>query len=279
MRTIFLSLILISASLVGCGLVSSGSDGYPPPSYQTGKPYDVPIYGYRVINRFPHNKKSFTQGLAFHDGYLYESVGERKKSAVLRVNLKNGKSLMRQRVPDKYFAEGLTILDDKIYQISWNSGIGWIYRINDFKKIGEFTYAGSGWGLADDGENLFLSDGTHVIRVVDPRTMKTIRTITVLDEKGRPLSRLNELEYIKGELWANVWRSENSNRPNYIARINPKNGKLNSWLNLDKISPKDSKNGYEKSLNGIAYDAENDRIFVTGKNWENLFEIKPLTTN
>jgi glutamine cyclotransferase len=143
--------------------------------------------------------------------------------------------------------------------------------------LGEFKYQGEGWGLTNDGKNLYMTDSTHVIRVVDPETFQTIRTLVVFREDGKPLMQVNELEFVKGEIWANVWHSEDPDilgKPNHIARIDPQSGKLLGWINLDGISPDDVKRGDENTLNGIAYDAQNDRIFVTGKNWKKLFEIK-----
>ena len=154
--------------------------------------------------------------------------------------------------------------------------MGWVYNVDDFKLLREFQYSGQGWGLTHDGTNLFMSDGTHVIRIVNPKDFSTIRTIVVKDENGRPLMKLNELEYVKGEIWANIWHSEEMGKPNHIARIDPATGKLLGWIDLGNISP-DDQNGEgkeEHTLNGIAYDEASDRLFVTGKNWKKLFEIK-----
>lgn len=238
------------------------------------KTAQLPVSGYEVVNAYNHDKDAFTQGLIFHDGFLYESTGQNGQSSLRKVELETGKVLQKKEVPDEYFAEGMTVLGDKIYQITWQENTGFVYNLKNFSLIKEFRYAGEGWGLTTDGTNLIMSDGTHVIRFVDPETFETLRTIVVKDENGKPLYKLNELEFIKGEIWANIWQSENIKKPNHIARIDPADGKLLGWINLDNISPNDSGRNYENSLNGIAYDAADDRIFVTGKNWRRLFEIK-----
>ena len=234
----------------------------------------LPVYTYEVVNEYKHDKRAFTQGLVFRNNYLYESTGHKGRSTLRKVELETGKVLQKYDVPSEYFAEGLAIVNGKAYQLTWQSGVGFVYDVNDFKLLREFRYQGQGWGLTHDGKHFFMTDGTHVIRIVDPETFKTVRTNVVKDEDGKPLMMLNELEYIKGEIWANIWHSERIGRPNHIARIDPSSGKLLGWLNLDGISPDDTSGDDENTLNGIAYDEANDRIFVTGKNWKRLFEIK-----
>ena len=236
-------------------------------------PQAVPVDGYEIVKTYRHDDKAFTQGLVFVNGFFYESDGEYGESTLRKVEVETGKVLQKQSIAEDYFAEGLTILNDKIYQITWQEKTAFQYDMN-FKLLKEFKYSGEGWGLTNDGTNLIMSDGTHVIRFLNPETFETVRTIIVNDEKGRPLVKLNELEYIKGEIWANVWHSESIGKPNYIARINPQDGKLVGWIDLGGISPDDVKRDSENTLNGIAYDAGGDRIFVTGKQWKNLFEIK-----
>ncbi len=150
----------------------------------------------------------------------------------------------------------------------------WSYNLEDFKMIKEFRYSGDGWGLTNDGTNLLMSDGTHVIRKINPENFETIGTLPVFDEKNQPLMKINELEYVKGEIWANIWHSESIGKPNHIARIDPATGKLLGWIDLQGISPEDIDRDSENTLNGIAYDEKTDRIFVTGKQWKRLFEIK-----
>jgi glutaminyl-peptide cyclotransferase len=236
---------------------------------------EVPVYTYEIVNEYKHDKKAFTQGLVFHKGFLYEGTGGQSgdefDSSLRKVELETGKVLQKFDLSDDYFGEGVVILNDKIYQLTWKSGIAFVYDLNDFKLLKEFRYSGEGWGLTTDGTNLFQSDGTHIIRVIDPETFKTTRTIVVYDENKKPLFRLNELEYIKGEIWANIWQQGR------IARIDPKDGKLLGWIDLTALERDEQrKSDNADVLNGIAYDAENDKIFVTGKMWKSLFEIKVL---
>jgi len=241
------------------------------PSQTTGK---IPIYTYEIVNTFKHDSKAFTQGLVFHNGFLYESTGQKGDSTVRKVEINSGRVLQNHDLSDAFFAEGMTVLNDRIYQITWQENTAFVYDANDFKLLNELKYQGEGWGLTDDGTNLIMSDGTHVIRIVEPETFKTTRTLVILDENGKPLLDLNELEYVKGEIWANVWHSERIGKPNHIARIDPNSGKLLGWINLQGISPDDVERDSENTLNGIAYDETGDRIFVTGKKWRNLYEIK-----
>jgi glutaminyl-peptide cyclotransferase len=246
---------------------------------------EIPVYTYEIVKTYKHDENAFTQGLFFHNGFLYEGTGETGRSEIRKVELETGKVLQKSSLSREIFGEGATILNDKIYQISWQNGKAFVYDLN-FTLLKEFEYKGEGWGLTNDGTNLILSDGTNLIKFIDPETFKTIRTLPVFRAAGKPLFLLNELEYIKGEIWANIWQSEttetstqqgnfpNIGKPNYIVRFDPKSGDVLGWIDLDKISPADSGSDYEKSLNGIAYDAATDRIFVTGKKWKNLFEIK-----
>ncbi|MEO8648218.1 MAG: glutaminyl-peptide cyclotransferase [Acidobacteriota bacterium] len=236
----------------------------------------LPISTYEIVKTYPHDPNAFTQGLVYRDGFLYESTGEEGESTLRKVELETGKVLQKYPLPRDVFAEGIAIMGDNVYQLSWRNRTGWVYNLSDFKLLREFRYAGEGWGLTNDASNLFLSDGTHIIRVLDPESLQTVRTIVVKDDSGRPLMKLNELEYVNGEIWSNVWHSEEIGKPNYIARIDPNSGSLLGWINLGNISP-DDQSGPEKSentLNGIAFDAAANRIFVTGKNWKKLFEIK-----
>lgn len=236
----------------------------------------VPVYTYEIVKSYPHDDRAFTQGLIFRDGVLYESTGQYGKSTLRKVDLNTGKVLQKYDVPREYFAEGMTIFGDKIYQITWQEKTAFVYDL-DFKLLREIRYQGEGWGLTHDGTNLIMSDGTHVIRFVNPENFQTVRTITVLQENGAPLMNLNELEYVKGEIWANIWHSDEPDvlgKQNYIARIDPANGKIVGWIDLSSISPDDVRRDSENTLNGIAYDEASDRLFVTGKNWKKLFEIK-----
>ena len=233
----------------------------------------IPEYTYEIVNTYPHDPAAFTQGLIFHNGFLYEGTGGKDGdpfySALRKVELKTGKVLQKFDLSRDYFGEGVTILGDKIYQITWREGTAFVYDVNDFKLLREFRYPGQGWGLTHDGTNLIMSDGTHVIRYINPENFQTIRTISVFDERGRPQMNLNELELIKGEIWANVWEDET------ILRIDPANGKILGKINLEKLARDQMKSSPDADvLNGIAYDSEGDRVFVTGKRWNKLFEIK-----
>jgi glutamine cyclotransferase len=238
--------------------------------------YSVSIrtLGYEIINTYRHDQKAFTQGLAFYDGFLYESTGHFGESTLRKVELESGRILQKIDLPSDVFAEGMTILNGSIYQISWQNGLAWSYNLEDFTLKREFHYQGEGWGLTNDGTNLYMSDGTNVIRVINAENFETVRTIPVFHENGEELMRINELEWVGNEIWANIWHSEKIGLPNRIARIDPKTGKLLGWINLDGISPEDVERGEENTLNGIAYDPKTDRIFVTGKLWKRLFEIK-----
>jgi glutaminyl-peptide cyclotransferase len=234
----------------------------------------IPVYTYEIVNTFKHDPKAFTQGLVYENGFLYESTGQTGESTLRKVELESGKVLQKHDVDDDIFAEGMTILNGKIYQITWQDGVCFVYDLKNFKLLEELKYNGEGWGLTNDGTNLVMSDGTHIIKFLDPQTLKTVRALPIFQETGKPLFKINELEYVKGEIWANIWHSEEIGKPNHIARIDPNSGKLLGWINLQEISPDDVARDEENTLNGIAYDAGGDRIFVTGKNWKNLFEIK-----
>jgi glutamine cyclotransferase len=274
----FLLMALAISAAIGCsGSANAPSNNRSLSNANTTRPGPLPVYGYEVVKTYPHDPKAFTQGLLFHDGFLYESTGQEGQSSVRKVEIETGKVVQKFDLPGDNFAEGLALQDDQLFQITWRNHIGRVYDIKDFKLIREFSYQGDGWGLASDGTHLFMTDGTHVMRVIDPANFKSVRMMAVMREDGRPLMQMNELEFVKGEIWANVWHSEQPDilgKPNYIARIDPTNGKLLGWINLDGISPEDSKRGEENTLNGIAYDTGGDRIFVTGKNWKKLFEIK-----
>lgn len=275
MRAFFLSIL---------ALVSFGCGAEPTPnknvniSNSTAKPASsVPTFTYEVVNTYQHDPKAFTQGLIYFGGMLYESTGQYDESTIRKVDLRSGKVVQQVQLGDDFFGEGATVFRDKLYQLTWREGTAFVYTLPDLKPEKEIRYSGEGWGLANDGTNLIMSDGTHVIRFVDPETFKTVRTVTVNREDGRPLMQINELEYVKGEIWANIWHSENPQtlgRPNHIARIDPASGKLLGWIDLSGISPEDQRRDSENTLNGIAYDEAGDRIFVTGKNWSKLYEIK-----
>jgi glutaminyl-peptide cyclotransferase len=233
----------------------------------TGPPAQPPVYRYEVVNVFPHDSASFTQGLIFHDGLLIESAGQYGASTLRRVELATGKVVKRVAVPPQYFAEGVTLLGGRLYQLTWEHGRGFIYDVETFEKVGEFRYDGQGWGLTTDGTSLILSDGTSRLRFIAPEDFRVTRAVNVADA-GRPVRELNELEYVRGEIWANVWHEDR------IARIDPATGRVVGWVDLSGLLPQREKASGEAVLNGIAYDADGDRLFVTGKLWPKLFEIR-----
>lgn len=223
-------------------------------------------YTVNVVNSYPHNTTSYCQGLLFSDGMLYESTGLYGESRLMEVTLEDGKAVRTKQLAEKYFGEGIALLDDKIYQLTWEHGVGMIYDRKTFDKKGEFKYSGEGWGLTSDGSKLYMSDGTNLIRIIDPKTMRTVGSIDVKDDRGS-VSYLNELEWIEGEIWANVYGETK------ILRIEPKSGQVTGIINLESLLPMISMTAETDVMNGIAYDQENKRILVTGKNWNKLFEI------
>ncbi len=224
-------------------------------------------YTFDIVNVWPHDVKAFTQGLIFHNNSLFESTGQYGDSSIRRVDLQTGRVLKKTDVPAQYFAEGITLLQGKVFQLTWTTRRGFIYDPNTFQKEGEFTYGGEGWGLTTDGESLIMSDGTNQIRFLSPSTYEIKRTVEVSDN-DQPLRDLNELEYVKGEIFANVWHSDR------IARINPQTGKVLGWIDLKGLLAVTEHSSPEAVLNGIAYDEAGDRLFVTGKLWPKLFEIR-----
>ncbi|MEP6818998.1 MAG: glutaminyl-peptide cyclotransferase [bacterium] len=235
----------------------------------TATPGDkVPTYGYEVVHVYPHDPNAFTQGLVFHEGNLLESTGEVGHSSLRRVGIDDGKVVQKIDVPPPYFSEGITLLKGKIYQLTWQHQLGFVYDALTFEKTGEFNYTGEGWGLTNDGQSsLILSDGTNRIRFLDPNNFEVTRTIAVLDGKT-PVMEINELEYVQGEIYANIWHADR------IARINPQTGAVIGWINLAGLLAPGEVQDEEAVLNGIAYDETGGRLFITGKLWPKLFEIR-----
>ena len=227
----------------------------------------VPIYTYEVVNTYPHDPGAFTQGLVFLDGALLESTGLNGESSLRKVDLKTGSVLKRVEVPAQYFAEGLAVLGDKLFQLTWQNHKGFVYDLESFQLEKEFAYEGEGWGLATDGHSLILSDGTDQIRFLDPVTFEVKRSIRVL-AGSRPVDRLNELEYIKGEIFANVWGSD------FVVRIDPASGRVTGVIDFKGLLAPEDHGVNTDVLNGIAYDAAGDRLFITGKRWPKLFEVR-----
>jgi len=233
---------------------------------------------YRVVHSYPHDQHAFSQGLIYVDGHLYESTGIQGQSTLREEDLETGRILRMQLVSDQYFAEGLTDWKDTLIQLTWQSHVALVYDRATFRLLRTFPYKGEGWGLAHDSKSLIVSDGTATLRFFDPDTFKELRRITVKDHR-KPVTQLNELEFVHGEIYANVWHS------NRIARISPANGRVVGWIDLKGLMPRDQLSSDEAVLNGIAFDAPHDRIFVTGKLWPKVFEIavipehaKPIPT-
>lgn len=227
--------------------------------------FTPPEYTYEVVGSLPHDRNAFTQGLIWRDGMFVESTGLYGRSSLREVEPISGAVVRNVDVAPQYFAEGLTELDGKLYQLTWREQRGFVYDATTFAKLGEFTYSGEGWGLTHDGESLIMSDGTNEIRFLDPATFEVRRTIRVY-RNGQPLTRLNELEYIDGQIYANVWQTD------FIARIDPSTGWLRGWIDMSGLLPPGS--GSVDVLNGIAYDEDTGRIFVTGKLWPWIFEVR-----
>ena len=231
-------------------------------------PAHVPVYGYTVAHAYPHDPGAFTEGLFYQGGVLYESTGLEGHSFIRKVKLETGKVIQQRPIDKKYFGEGIVAWKGKLVELTWRSEIGFTYDLAGFKPRGQFHYPGEGWALTHDGHRLIMSDGTPQLRFLDPETLaETGRLDVTLN--GRPLAMLNELEWVKGEIWANVWQT------NYIVRIDPKTGAVTGVIDLSPLMAQEQAKGRPIDvLNGIAYDAEHDRLFVTGKLWPDLYEIK-----
>jgi len=278
----FYLIFLLAVASFSCGNTPNDNGQKKPPVNANNKSVTVspPVYDFQIVKEYPHDTTAYTQGLEYHDGFLYEGTGGSRNrpvqpndapiySSLRQVEFSTGKILRKHDVPSDYFGEGITIMGDLLYQITWLEGTAFVYNLSDFKLIKEFRYPGQGWGLTNDGTNLYMTDSTHVIRVVDPETFKTVRTIVVNDEFGKPIMELNELEMINGEIWANIYKS------GWIVRIDPQSGKLLGRVDINKLAD-DVQDREERAdvLNGIAYDKAGDRLFITGKLWKKLYEIK-----
>ena len=228
---------------------------------------DVKQYTYKRVNSFPHDASAFTQGFVSHDGYFYEGTGLYGKSSIRKVAMETGRVLKQVDLATHYFGEGITIFENKIYQLTWLEKKGFFYQIDSFDSLGQFSYNHEGWGITHNGSELIISDGTATIRFVEPQTLELIRTIQVTSGDS-PLKNLNELEYIEGKIFANVWLTD------WIAIINPQNGNVTGRIDLTGLLDPADYTVNTDVLNGIAYDKEQKRLFVTGKRWPKVFEIK-----
>lgn len=228
----------------------------------------IPVYDFKVVRAYPHDPEAFTEGLLYHDGFLYESTGLNGRSSIRKVNLETGKVVKSKDIPPKYFGEGLTRWKDTLVGLTWQTQTGFVFDLNTFETRSEFVYPGEGWGLANDDKLLVMSDGSATLRFLDPQTFLEKRRVKVTAD-GIPVDQVNELEWVGDEIYANLWHT------NTIARIDPASGKIVGWVDLSKLYPAaGSGPNSENVLNGIAYDAEKKRLFVTGKLWPKLYEIK-----
>jgi glutaminyl-peptide cyclotransferase len=223
------------------------------------------VHGYTVVRTYPHDRDAFTQGLQYLDGFLYEGTGLNGRSSIRKVRLETGEVVQRRDIAPQYFGEGIVVVGSELFQLTWQSGIGFVYDRTTFSPKRTFRYTGEGWGLTYDGSNIVMSDGTDVLRLLDPNTLAERSRLRVT-AGGKPLPQLNELEFVEGEILANVWMSD------FVARIDPKSGRVRGWIDLrGLLSPRER--AATDVLNGIAYDAAGKRLFVTGKLWPRVFEI------
>jgi glutamine cyclotransferase len=247
-------------------LILMGTIGFLPPQRRGAPPAKPALYGYEMVRSYPHDHGAFTQGLIVRNGVFYEGTGMNGQSAVRKVRIEDGEVLQNTPIPREYFGEGITEFKGSIYQLTWTTEVGFVYDLNTLQRTRTWSYKGQGWGLTHDGTRLIMSDGTPELRFIDPSTLKELSRVTVRDGTA-PVQNINELEYIKGEVYANVWQSYR------IARIDPQNGKVTGWIDLTGIlTPGERANA--DVLNGIAYEEATDRLFVTGKWWPRVFEIR-----
>lgn len=272
-------------------LIAQAPDPYPPPPTPTpfNYPLDavpptaapvtftdtVPFWGYRVVNTLPHDTSAFTQGLLFTrtashpQGVFYESTGLYGRSSLRLVEPSTGAVLSQTALPAEVFGEGLALVDTTLWQVTWREGVAYTYDVNTLARTSQVTYTTQGWGLAFDGTSLWMTDGSNTLYRRDPRTFAVLDTRPVLDGLGRPVTALNELEWVAGELWANIWQTDR------VARIDPASGRVRSWLDLSGLLTAEQR-ATADVLNGLAYDPRTERLWVTGKLWPSVFEIELL---
>ncbi len=264
------SLAAVTLLIAGCDHSAPEVPAPPPHEPTPSQPspgLSVPTYGYKVVQTLPHDHGAFTQGLEYHDGVFYESTGQVGQSSLRKVDPMSGTVLQKVDVSPPHFAEGMTIVGDRIFQLTWQSGVCFVYDLESFQKVGEFDYTGEGWGLTTLSDHeMAMSDGTNQLRFVDPTNFEVHRSVFVTDG-GRPVSNLNELEYVDGSIYANIWQTDR------IARIDPADGNVTAWIDLTGILPVDQRQGVDV-LNGIAWNPTDSLLYVTGKYWPSIFEIR-----
>lgn len=262
---LFLLLLLSNPS---CSRSTPAIDILPDTTENPRIDVPVPTYTYKTVRVFPHDREAFTQGLVFADGFLYEGTGLYGRSSLRKVDLETGAVLQTRPLDSRYFGEGVTLLGGQLFQLTWRAQVGFVYAQESFALRDQFTYPTEGWGLTHDGERLIMSDGASVLYFLDPRTFAETGQLQVRNAKERPVERLNELEYVDGEIYANIWQTD------LIARISPRSGRVTGWIDLTGLLKDEDRTPPVDVLNGIAYDAARKRLFVTGKLWPRLFQIE-----
>jgi glutamine cyclotransferase len=259
-----LNVVFATLALTACAFAPPPKAARPAPTANT----PAPIYGYQIVKTYAHDPNAFTEGLFFHKGLLYESTGLEGQSDIRKVRLETGEVLQKRALPPQYFGEGIIAWKDRLIELTWQSHVGFVYDLETFTPKARFTYPGEGWALTTDGRRIIMSDGTAELRFLDPDSLKETGRLKVTD-RGRPVNNLNELEWVKGEIYANIWQADR------IARIDPASGRVLGWIDLSGLlNPALATVRRPDVLNGIAYDAARDRLFVTGKFWPLLYEIK-----
>ena len=270
MRKVFTLLAIVAAAaVVGCGNRTIANDGKGKKKSIVGTPAEPKFYTYRVAAEYPHLTDSYTQGLQFIDGEMWEGTGQHGTSRLQKIDLQTGKAEVLAELPRQEFGEGITVLGDKVYQLTWTNNVVHIYDRKTGKQLKNIRYSGEGWGLTSDGQTLYMSNGSERIFRIDPETF-TRKSSFVVTLRGEPIHYLNELEWIEGKIWANVYTLDQ------IVIIDPANGMVEGVVDLRGLLPESERTPSTDVLNGIAYDSENGRIFVTGKNWSKIFEIEPI---
>jgi glutamine cyclotransferase len=260
-------ILVLAAAVIGVGVWAAwGFQARP------GREAAVPVWKYRVVKAFPHSREAYTQGLSWYDGALFESTGGYGQSNIREVKLDTGEVLRNVPLDPRVFGEGHCVWGERIYLVTWRRGVGFVLDRRTFRVLGRFEYAGEGWGITHDGTHLIMSNGSPTLQFLDPKSFRVVRRLGVRAH-GRSLRHLNELEYVSGEIWANVWHTDR------IARISPKTGEVVGWIDLTGLMPREELRHKEQVLNGIAFDEKEKRLFVTGKQWPKLFEIQLIPPN